>query len=89
MASNRNSKLITNKDTRRYLLDFLTASLSGFLFVVIFRLFEGGRADSWFSLDYILRSRYWSIGDDNFENFIFAFIVTYIIIFIRNQYKKI
>ena len=88
MATNRNSKLITNKNTRRYLLDFLTASLSGFLFVVIFRLFEGGRADSWFSLDYILRSRYWSIGDDNFEIFIFAFIITYIIIFIRNQYNK-
>ena len=89
VALNPGSKLLQNKNTKRHLLDFLTASLSGFLFVVIFRLFEGGRADSWFSLDYILRSRYWSIGDDNFEIFIFAFIVAYIIIFIRNQYKKI
>ena len=64
------------------------AYLSGFLFIVIIRLFESGRADSWFSLNYIFRSRYWSFGDDNFENFIFAFIITYIIIFIRNQYKK-
>ena len=88
IATNPGSKLIQNKNTKRYLLDFLLSSLSGFLFIVIIRLFEAGRADSWFSLNYIFRSRYWSFGDDNFENFIFAFIITYIIIFIRNQYKK-
>ena len=36
----------------------------------------------------VLNSRAWRIGRDNFEHFIFAFIVTYIIIFMRKQYKK-
>lgn len=88
LATNPGNKLIQSKNTRRHLLDLLTAYVGGFLFPVIVRLFEGGREDSWFSLDYILRGRYWEFGDDNLSNFIFAFIVTYIIIFIRHQYKK-
>ncbi len=88
LATNPGNKLIQSKNTRRHLLDLLTAYVGGFLFVVIVRLFEGGAKDQWFSLDYILRGGYWEIGDDNLSNFIFAFIVTYIIIFIRHQYKK-
>jgi hypothetical protein len=88
MATNPGNKLIQNKNTKRHLLDLLTAYVAGFLFAVIVRLFEGGAKDQWFSLDYILGGRYWEIGDDNLSNFIFAFIITYIIIFIRSQYKK-
>jgi len=88
LATNPGNKLIQSKNTRRHLLDFCTAYVGGFLFVVIVRLFESGRADSWFSLKYILNSRKWEIGSYNLSYFIFAFIVTYIIIFIRHQYKK-
>ncbi len=91
VASNPNNKLITNKNTKRHLLDVLSAYVGGFLFVVIARLFEAPGPDgSSFNLFYdVLNGRSWRIGRDNFEDFIFAFIITYIIIFIRNQYKKI
>ena len=89
MATNPGNKLIQNKNTRRHLLDLLTAYMGGFLFVVSVRLFEGGAKDSWFSLDYILGGRSWSFGSDNLTNFIFAFIITYIIIFLRGQNKKL
>ena len=89
-ASNPGNKLLPNKNTRRHLLDLLTASLSGFLFVVIVRLFESGQPEESFNLFYdILYGRAWRIGRDNFEDFIFAFIITYIIIFLRSQYKKL
>jgi hypothetical protein len=90
MASNPNNKLITNKNTKRHLLDLLTAYMGGFLFVVIVSLFEAPGPDgSSFHLFYdVLNARSWRIGRDNFEDFIFAFIITYIIVFIRNQYKK-
>ena len=90
LASNPNNKLIQNKNTKRHLLDLLTAYMGGFLFVVTVRLFESIQPDGTsFNLFWtILKARYWQIGRDNFEDFIFAFIITYIIIFIRNQYKK-
>ena len=90
LASNPGNKLIQNKNTKRHLLDLLTAYVGGFLFVVTVRLFESGAPDSSFDLFYdVLNGRFWRIGRDNFEYFFFAFIITYIIIFIRNQYKKI
>ena len=90
MASNPNNKLITNKNTKRHLLDLLTAYMGGFLFVVTVRLFESIQPDGTsFNLFWdVLDGRSWRIGRDNFEDFIFAFIITYIIVFIRNQYKK-
>ncbi len=89
MASNPNSKLITNKNTKRHLLDLLTASMGGFLFVVLVILFESGAPDDFFRLSReVLNSRTWRFGSYNLSHFTFAFIITYIIIFIRNQYKK-
>ena len=89
MISNPGNKLVQNKNTKRHLLDLLTAYMGGFLFVVIVRLFEAGQTEGSFDLFYdVLNSRAWRIGRDNFEHFIFAFIVTYIIIFMRKQYKK-
>jgi len=90
IATNPGNKLIQNKNTKGHLLDLLTAYMGGFLFVVLVRLFESGEPDGSFKLfSDFLYGRGWRIGRDNFEDFIFAFIVTYIIIFIRRQYKKL
>jgi|TARA_R110001606_G_C15247652_1_gene636982 hypothetical protein len=90
LASNPGNKLIQNKNTKRHLLDILSAYVGGFLFVVLVALFESPGPDgSSFNLFYdVLNGRSWRIGRDNFEDFIFAFIITYIIVFIRSQYKK-
>ena len=90
LASNPANKLIQNKNYKRHLLDILTAYMGGFLFVVLVRLFEAPGPDgSSFNLFYdVLNSRSWRIGRANFEDFFFAFILTYIIIFIKNQYEK-
>ena len=90
LASNPGNKLIQNKNTKRHLLDILSAYVGGFLFVVLVALFESPGPDgSRFNLFYdVLNGRSWRIGRDNFEDFIFAFIITYIIVFIRSQYKK-
>tara|TARA_B100000900_G_C19941386_1_gene457860 strand:- start:23 stop:337 length:315 start_codon:yes stop_codon:yes gene_type:complete len=97
LSANPGNKLIPNinitvlnKNVKRHLLDLLTAYMGGFLFVVTVRLFESIQPDgTYFDLFWnILKARNWQIGRHNFEDFIFAFIITYIIIFIRNQYKK-
>ena len=91
MATNPGNKLIQNKNTKRHLLDLLTAYMGGFLFVVLVALFEAPGPDgSSFKLFLdVLYARDWRFGRDNFEDFFLAFIITYIIVFIRNQYKKI
>jgi hypothetical protein len=92
LATNPEYKFLPNKKTKRHLLDLLTAYVGGFLFVIVVRLFESGAPERSFDLMrqvfYFGRYNSWHIGDHNFTDFIFAFIVTYIIIFIRNQYKK-
>ena len=92
LATNPEYKFLQNKKTKKHLLDLLTAYVGGFLFVVTVRLFESGAPESSFDLMrqvfYFGRHNSWHIGGHNFEDFIFAFIVTYIIIFIRSQYKK-
>jgi NADH:ubiquinone oxidoreductase subunit 6 (subunit J) len=90
MAANPGNKLIQNKNTKSHLLDLLIAYVGGFLFVVTVRLFESGAPERSFDLFYdVLDGRSWRIGRDNFEDFFFAFIITYIIVFIRSQCKKI
>ena len=79
------------KITKKYLLDLSTALMGGFLFVVIVRLFESGAPERSFDLyRQVFRSRFggWNFGGNNFENFFFGFIITYLIILIYNQYKK-
>ena len=90
LATNPENKLIQNKNTKSHLLDLLIAYVGGFLCVVIVALFEApGRDGSSFSLFYdVLNGRSWRIGRDNFEDFFFAFIITYLVVFIRNQCKK-
>jgi len=89
LATNPGNTLIQNKNTKSHLLDLLIAYVGGFLFVVTVRLFESGAPENGFDLFYdVLDDRSWRIGRDNFEDFFFAFIITYIIVFIRNQCKK-
>ena len=83
-------KPIQNKNTKKHVLNLLTAYMGGFLFVVTVNLFESGAAGKSFRLFYdVLDDRDWRIGNDNFEAFFFAFIITYIIFFIRRQYKNL
>ena len=93
MAANPGNNLIKNKKTKEYLLDLLTAYMGGFLFVVVVRLFESGAEERSFNLmrQVFRTDRFgsWHIGGHNLTDFIFAFIITYIIIFIRKQYKKL
>lgn len=74
------------------MLDLSTALMGGFLFVVIVRLFESGAHERSFDLysDVFKTGRFgtWYFGGDNFDNFFFGFIITYLIILIYNQYKK-
>ena len=90
LAENPGSKLIKNKSHKIHYLNILTAYMGGFVFVLITYLFQASHPDSYFSLDLqFFRARNWSIGNDNLGPFIFGFISTYIIIFLKNQYKKL
>lgn len=90
MAANPGNTLVKNKKTKEHLLDLLTAFMGGFIFVIAVYLFEASHPDGFFRLDLqFFDSRDWRIGRDNLGNFIFGFISTYIIIFIRSQYKKL
>lgn len=92
LSTNPGNKPIPNKNVKRHLLDLTTAYVGGFLFVVVVRLFESGAEERSFNLmrQVFRTDRFgsWHIGGHNLTDFIFAFIVTYIIIFIRHQYKK-
>ena len=90
MAANPGSKLIKNKSTKAHLLDILTAYVGGFVFVLIMYLFEASHPESFFSLKLqFFDDRDWRIGNNNLGPFIFGFISSYIIIFIKSQYKKL
>jgi len=53
-------------------------------------LFEASHPKGFFRLDLqFFDSRDWRIGRNNLGPFIFGFISTYIIIFIKKQYKKL
>ena len=86
------NKLIKNKKTKEHLLDILTAFMGGFLFVLLVWLFYSGAKDEGafnFRYDYF-NARDWSLKrGSNTGYFIFGFIFTYIIIFIRKQYKNL
>lgn len=90
LAENPGSKLIKNKSHKIHYLNVLTAYMGGFIFVLITYLFEASHPESFFSLELqFFDGRDWRIGNNNLGPFIFGFIATYIVIFIRNQYKKL
>ena len=90
MTANPGNTLIKNKKTKEHLLDILTAFMGGFLFVFLVWLFYSGAKDEGLLRlgGDIFRERQWSSGR-NTGYFIIGFIFTYIIIFIRRQYKKL
>ena len=97
MVSNKKNKIIKNKNIKEYLLDILTAYIGGFLFVIIVYLFVSGTNDKGMfdiGIDFLNSNRWkFASGMGNvrsiLDEFVFGFISTYIIIFIRRQYKKL
>ncbi|MDA9168586.1 hypothetical protein N9O05_01330 [Pelagibacteraceae bacterium] len=78
----------TNPKYRKYVLDAIVCFLGGILFVISVNMFDA----SGFRLGgELLDSRRWELGgwySGNTEEFIFGYIITYIIIFVKRAYKK-
>ena len=97
MASNPKSKIIKNKKTKEHILDIFSAYIGGFLFVIIVCLFVSGTNDKGMfdiGIDFLNSNRWkFASGMGNvrsiLDEFTFGFVFTYIIIFIRKQYKKL
>ena len=97
MVSNKKNKIIKNKNTKEYLLDILTAYIGGFLFVIIVYLFVSGTNDKGMfdiGIDFLNSNRWkFASGMGNvrsiLDEFVFGFVSTYMIIFIRRQYKRL
>jgi len=93
VASRPGNKLIKNK---AYLLDVLSSYIGGFLFVIIVYLFvsaSNGKETFDIGIDFFNSNRWkFASGMGNvrsiLDEFAFGFVFTYIIIFIRRQYKK-
>ena len=80
-----------NKKQINIILDILVCYIAGFIFVILEHLFlsgSSGRSSLMFDID-IFRARYWRIGSSNFENFIFASIITYLIIWMKKKYRDL
>jgi hypothetical protein len=92
VAANPGNNLIKNKKTKEHLLDILTAFMGGFFFVLMVWLFYSGAKDEGafkFRYDFF-SAREWSLKRGaNTGYFIFGFLFTYIITFIKKQYKKL
>ena len=96
ITSNSKNKIIRNKKNKKHILDILTAYLGGFLFVITVYLFVSGTNDKGMfdiGIDFLNSNRWkFASGMGNvrsiLDEFAFGFVFTYIIIFIRKQYKK-
>jgi glycerol uptake facilitator-like aquaporin len=97
MASNLKKKIIKNKKIKEHILDILMAYIGGFLFVIIVYLFVSGTNDKGMfdiGIDFLNSNRWkFASGMGNvrsiLDEFAFGFVFTYMIIFIRRQYKKL
>ena len=97
LISSSNKKIIKNKRNKEHILDILTAYIGGFVFVIIVYLFVSGTNDKGMfdiGIDFFNSNRWkFASGMGNvrsiLDEFAFGFAFTYIIIFIRRQYKKI
>ena len=97
MVSNHKKKIIKDKNTKEHILDILTAYIGGFLFVIIVYLFVSGTNDKGMfdiGIDFLNSNRWkFASGMGNvrsiLDEFAFGFVFTYMIIFIRRQYKKL
>ena len=83
-----------SKKTQSYFLDVITCFLGGIILVVMVGLFyHGGYRTGFFDVgDDIFHSSRWAIKDRNYsflDEFIFGFIITYIIIWLKRAYKNL
>ncbi|MDC0425674.1 hypothetical protein OAL80_02200 [Pelagibacteraceae bacterium] len=75
----------TNPKYRKHVLDAIVCFLGGILFVISVFMF----AADYFSLrDYLFDSYDWRLGRSNLGPFVFGYIITYTIIFVKRAYKK-
>jgi len=76
----------TNPKYRKHILDAIVCFLGGLFFAISVNMFA---ADT-FSLDNdLFEYDEWSLGyRNNLGTFIFGYIITYIIIFVKRAYKK-
>ena len=96
VVSKPGNKLIKNKKNKIYLLDILSSYMGGFLLVIIVYLFvsaSNGKETFDIGIDFFNSNRWkFASGMGNvrsiLDEFAFGFVFTYIIIFIRRQYKK-
>ena len=96
VASKPGNKLIKNKKNKIHLLDILSSYMGGFLLVIIVYLFvsaSNGKETFDIGIDFFNANRWnFASGMGNarsiLDEFAFGFVFTYIIIFIRRQYKK-
>jgi hypothetical protein len=96
VVSKPGNKLIKNKKNKTHLLDVLSSYMGGFLLVIIVYLFvsaSNGKETFDIGIDFFNANR-WNFvsGMGNhrsiLDEFVFGFVFTYIIIFLRRQYKK-
>ena len=96
VASNPGNKLIKNKKNKIHLLDVLSSYMGGFLLVIAVYLFvsaSNGKETFDIGIDFFNSNR-WKFASDMgnhrsiLDEFVFGFVFTYIIIFIKRQYKK-
>ena len=90
-------QIIKDKKIKEHMLNILTAYIGGFLFVITVYLFVSGTNDKGMfdiGIDF-LNSNRWPVARGRgkvrsiLDEFAFGFILTYIIIFIRREYKKL
>ena len=81
---------LNNKQTK-LILDILVCFLVGFIFVILEYLFMSGSYElGTFSFDMdFFNARDWRWGRNNFANFFFAGLVTYLIIWIKRKYRSL
>jgi len=77
---------------KKHLLDAITVMLSGFVFVVITELFQSGQNEygSFTFGNDIFYNRDWRVSrDGHFWRFFYSSIITYLIIWLKREYKKL
>ena len=96
VVSKPGNKLIKNKKNKIHFLDILSSYMGGFLLVIIVYLFvsaSNGKETFDIGIDFFNSNRWnFASGMGNhrsiLDEFVFGFVFTYIIIFLRRQYKK-
>jgi hypothetical protein len=76
----------TNPKYRKHILDAIVCFLGGLFFAISVNMFA---ADTYSLRNDLLNNYGWRIGrTNNLQPFIFGYVITYIIIFVKRAYKK-